>query len=167
MLHLVHLPVHGYSTMTSRQSNSLVCERNPSTTHGSIVVEYRNWPRYGLRWSGWYCNPAQHELFRPWRGRAGRHNECFAGLQYQPRQRRPYKWSISILPRSQFYKKQGKLAFSTSSTAVRPHRCLRNDAWRREQLATSQLVCDVTINKPRTTSTKANSGFHSQSRLAM
>ena len=41
-------------------------------------------------------------------GRAGR-NECCAGLQYQPRQRRPYKWSISILPWSQFYKKQGKL----------------------------------------------------------
>ena len=26
---------------------------------------YRNWPRYGLRWSGWYCNPEQHELCRP------------------------------------------------------------------------------------------------------
>ena len=33
-------------------------------------------------------------------GRAGRHNECCSGLQYQPLQRRPYKWSISILPRS-------------------------------------------------------------------
>ena len=52
--------------------------------------------------------------------------------QYHPRQRGPYKWSISILPRSQFYKKQGKLAFSTSCTAVRPHRRLRNDAWRRD-----------------------------------
>ena len=96
------------------------------------VVYYRNWPRYGLRWSGWYCNPAQHELCRPSRGRASRHNECCAGLQYQPRQRRPYKWSISILPQSQFYKKQGKLAFSTSCTALRPHRRLRNDAWRRD-----------------------------------
>ena len=65
-------------------------------------------------------------------GRAGRHNECCAWWQYHPRQRRPYKWSISILPRSQFYKKQGKLAFSTSCTAVRPHRRLRNDAWRRD-----------------------------------
>ena len=27
-------------------------------------------------------------------GRAGRHNECCSGLQYQPRQHRPYKWSI-------------------------------------------------------------------------
>ena len=63
-------------------------------------------------------------------GRAGRHNECCAWWQYHPRQRKPYKWSISILPRSQFYKKQGKLAFSTSCTAVRPHRRLRNDAWR-------------------------------------
>ena len=62
----------------------------------------------------------------------GRHNECCAWWQYHPRQRRPYKWSISILPRSQFYKKQGKLAFSTSCTAVRPHRRLRNDAWRRD-----------------------------------
>ena len=95
-------------------------------------IGYRNWPRYGLRWSGGYCNPAQHELCRPSRGRAGRHNECCAGLQYPPRQRRPYKWSISILPRSQFYKKQGKLAFSTSCTAVRPHRRLRDDAWRRD-----------------------------------
>ena len=102
------------------------------STNLHIVVEYRNWPRYGLRWSGGYCNPAQHELCRPSRGRAGRHNECCAGLQYPPRQRRPYKWSISILPRSQFYKKQGKLAFSTFCTAVRPHRRLRNDAWRRD-----------------------------------
>ena len=30
---------------------------------------YRNWPRYGLRWSGWYCNLEQHELCRPLRGR--------------------------------------------------------------------------------------------------
>ena len=64
----------------------------------------------------------------------GRHNECYARLQYQPRQCRWYKWSISILPRSQFYKKQGKLAFSTSCTAVRPHRRLCNDAWRRDSL---------------------------------
>ena len=56
-----------------------------------IVHGYRNWPRYGLRWSGWYCNPAQHELCRPSCGRTGRHNECCAGLQYQPLQRRPYK----------------------------------------------------------------------------
>ena len=81
---------------------------------------YRNWPRYSLGWSGWYCNPAQHKLCR--------HNECCAGLQYQPWQGRRYKWSISILPRSQFYKKQGKLAFSTSCTSVRPHGRLRNDA---------------------------------------
>ena len=65
-------------------------------------------------------------------GPAGRHNECCAWWQYHPRQRRPYKWSISILPRSQFYKKQGKLAFSMSCTAARPHWRLRNDAWRRD-----------------------------------
>ena len=62
----------------------------------------------------------------------GWHNECCAWWQYHPWQRRPYKWSISILPRSQFYKKQGKFVFSTSCTAVRPHRRLRNDAWRRD-----------------------------------
>ena len=44
-------------------------------------------------------------------GRAGLHNECCSGLQYQPRQRRPYKWSISILPRSQFTKSKGNLRF--------------------------------------------------------
>ena len=37
-----------------------------------LVVGYRNWPRYSLRWSGWYCNPAQHELCRPSRGRLHR-----------------------------------------------------------------------------------------------
>ena len=41
----------------------------------------------------------------------GRHNECCSGLQYQPRQRRPYKWSISILPRSQFTKNKENLRF--------------------------------------------------------
>ena len=50
-----------------------------------------------------------HSLFL--RFRAGRHNECCSGLQYQPRQRRPYKWSISILPRSQFTKSKGNLRF--------------------------------------------------------
>ena len=35
------------------------------------------------------------------------------------------------------------------------------------QLVTSQLVCDVTINRSRTTSAMTNLGFHSQSSLAM
>ena len=34
-----------------------------------FIHVYRNWPRYGLRWSGWYCNPEQHELCRLSRGR--------------------------------------------------------------------------------------------------
>ena len=70
---------------------------------------YRNWPRYGLRWSGWYnsCRPSRGRK----RPRDGRHNECCSGLQYQPLQRRPYKWSISILPRSQFTKSKGNLRF--------------------------------------------------------
>ena len=33
------------------------------------ALNYRNWLRYGLCWSGWYCNPEQHELCRPSRGR--------------------------------------------------------------------------------------------------
>ena len=36
--------------------------------YASLGLNYRNWPRYGLRWSGWYCNPEQHELCRPSRG---------------------------------------------------------------------------------------------------
>ena len=39
----------------------------------------------------------------------GRQNECCSGLQYQPRQCRPCKWSISVLPRSQFTKSKGNL----------------------------------------------------------
>ena len=31
----------------------------------SWVVCYRNWPRYGLRWSGWYCYPA-HIIYTWW-----------------------------------------------------------------------------------------------------
>ena len=73
-------------------------------------------------------------------GRAGQHNDCCAGLQYQPRQHRPYKWSISILPRSQFYKKQGILAFLTSCTAVCPHQCSRNDAWRQAPIPRSDAL---------------------------
>ena len=44
-------------------------------------------------------------------GRAGRHNECCSGWQYQPLQHRPYKWWISILPQSQFTKRKGNLRF--------------------------------------------------------
>ena len=65
-----------------------------------------------LRWSGWY-----------WTSCAGR-----VRPRRPTQEHRPYKWSIYILPRSPFYKKQGKLAFSTSCTVVRPHRRLRNDA---------------------------------------
>ena len=88
---------------------------NIFVSSASMQHGYRNWPRYGLRWSGWYCNPEQHSLCRPSRGRLrprdGRHNSCCSGLQYQPLQRRPYKWSISILPRSQFTKSEGNLHF--------------------------------------------------------
>ena len=50
--------------------------RIPNWVSAKTVLSYRNWPRYGLCWSGWYYNPEQHELCRPSRGRAGRHNEC-------------------------------------------------------------------------------------------
>ena len=57
------------------------------------VIGYRNWPWYRLRWNGWCSYPAQLSC-----GCACWHNECCAGWQYQPRQHRSYKWSISILP---------------------------------------------------------------------
>ena len=50
---------------TNRQSNGQQWKHN--LRHGG--GNYRNWPRYGLRWSGWYCHQAQHELCRPSRGR--------------------------------------------------------------------------------------------------
>ena len=75
------------------------------------VSGYRNWPRYSLRWCGWYCNSEMgtNSGTRRKRPRDGRHNLCCSELQYQPLQRRPYKWSISILPRSQFTKSKGNL----------------------------------------------------------
>ena len=59
---------------------------------------------------------------------------------------------MSILPRSQFYKKLGKLAFSTSCTAVRPHRRLRNDAWRQDSLwrHNCYVTSQSTGHEPRT-----------------
>ena len=99
-------------------------------------------------------------------GRAGRHNECCSGLHYQPRQRRPYKWSISILPRSQFTKSKGNLRFRrlvplfvSIGVCVTTH----DDG----TASDVTIVCDVTINRSRTTSATANLGFHSQSSLAM
>ena len=45
--------------------------------------------------------------------------------------------------------------------------CVTTHGMTTGQLVTSQLVCDVTINRPRTTSATANLGFHSQSSVAM
>ena len=90
----IHSPTHSLTHSLTHSINRLV---NQSLLELTTI----------RRWSGCYCNPAQHELW-------------------------PYKWSISILPRSQFKKKEGKLAFSVSCTAVRPHWRLRNDAWRRD-----------------------------------
>ena len=58
---------HSQTTAWIRQSDWWRVGIRSTNLH--IVVEYRNWPRYGLRWSGWYCNPAKHELCRPSRGR--------------------------------------------------------------------------------------------------
>ena len=88
--------------------------------------------------------------------RTGWHNECCVRLQYQPRQRRPYKSNFYSTTITIFFKK----ARETCIFDVL-YRCSTG------QLVTSQLVCDVTINRPRTTSATANLGFHSQSSLAM
>ena len=45
----------------------IACFDTRETLNFWCMVNYRNWPRYGLRWSGWYCHKAQHELCRPCR----------------------------------------------------------------------------------------------------
>ena len=125
---------------------------------------FRNWPRYGLRWSGRYCNPAQHELCRPSHGRL------------------PSAVSRIAVPTTTAQTVQVVNFYSTTITILQKameacvfdvlHRCSSPStfAWRRMttgQLVKSQLVCDVTINRPQTTSLTSNLGFHSQSRLAM
>ena len=42
--------------------DALWTQQGGSTT--TSFVNYRNWPRYGLHWSGWYCYPAQRVLCR-------------------------------------------------------------------------------------------------------
>ena len=44
---------------------------------------------YGLRWSGWYCNPEQHELCRPSRGRLPAARRPASGRQALCRPARP------------------------------------------------------------------------------
>ena len=49
------------------QSKILILPQTSPLRRSSIMIvkgDYRNWPRYGLRWSGWYCHQAQHELCR-------------------------------------------------------------------------------------------------------
>ena len=101
--------------------------------------EYRNWPRYGLCWSGWYCNPAQHELCRP------RDNFYFTTLTILQKARETCVFDV-------LYRCSSPSAFALRRMTM-------------GQLVTSQLVCDVTINRPRTTSATANLGFHSKSSL--
>ena len=65
-----------------------------------MATGYRNWPRYGLRWSGLCCH-SRHSTSGPAVARplaAGPRVLC-REWQHKPRQRRPYEWSISILPR--------------------------------------------------------------------
>ena len=47
-----------------------------------LIFGYSNWPRYGLRLSGWYCNPEQHELCQALWIIAGSH---FYAMEYWPR----------------------------------------------------------------------------------
>ena len=64
------------------------------------VVNYRNWPRYGRRCRGLCCH-SRHSTSGPAVARplaAGPRVLC-REWQHKPRQRRPYEWSISILPR--------------------------------------------------------------------
>ena len=69
----------------------------------SLTIGYRNWPRYGLRWSGLCCH-SRHSTSGPAVARplaaapAGPRVLC-REWQHKPRQCRPYEWSISILPR--------------------------------------------------------------------
>ena len=83
-------------------------------------------------------------------GTAIRH-ECCAGKQYQ---RILYKWSIAILPRLKFKKSKETCVFDDETVTT-------------TQIVTSQLVCDVTINRPRSTSTTAKVGFCPQNSSAM
>ena len=76
-----------------------------------LIIKYKNWSWCGLLRSGSYCNAEQRELCRPLGAACGRHNECSAGFQYQLRHHKAYKWSISIIPRSQFTKSKGNLCF--------------------------------------------------------
>ena len=61
-------------TMVVGSRQGLPCGSIGMTSTGKepVVDGYRNWLGYGLRWSGWYCNPAQHELCQPSRGRPAR-----------------------------------------------------------------------------------------------
>ena len=53
---------HGGFGFVWRLGRMWRCRRSPTPESRR---GYRNWPRYGLCWSGWYCNPAQHELCQP------------------------------------------------------------------------------------------------------
>ena len=68
---------------------------------------------------------------------AGRHNECSAGLQYQPRQCRVYKWSICILPWSKYTKNYD----------------IKNNAWvtvNNDFWVTSEAICQkFSVTKSR------------------
>ena len=80
--------------------NSITCGK---LHHSWCMHYYRNWPRYGLRWSGLCCH-SRHSTSGPAVARplaaapAGPRVLC-REWQHKPRQRRPYEWSISILPR--------------------------------------------------------------------
>ena len=81
----------GTNSGTRRRKRKFPLLFSVNCDRGRIEIDHL----YGLHCRGWYCNSEQHSC-RPARPRDGRHNSCCSGLQYQPRQCRPYKWSIPI-----------------------------------------------------------------------
>ena len=131
---------------------------------------YRNWPRYGLRWSGWYCNPAQHKLCRPSHGRlwplaAGTTSavlDCSTNHDSADR----ISGQFLFYHDHNFTKSKGNLRFQCLVPLFVPisvYVTMHDDG----TASDVTIGCDVTINMPRTTSAMANLGFHSQSSLAM
>ena len=62
-----------------------------------VISSYRNWPRYGLRWSGLCCH-SRHSTGGAGRRAAGP-TSAVPGVAAQTTPTQTVSWSISILPR--------------------------------------------------------------------
>ena len=94
------------------------------------VPEYRNWPRYGGYGYGVVGTAIRHST-----SCACRRAVPAGTTSAVPHCSTTHDSADRISGQFLFYhdyKKQEKLAFSTSWTAVRPHRRLRHDAWRQD-----------------------------------